>query len=413
MPTPIIMPRQGQSVESCILVEWLVQPGDTVAEGAVLANIETDKAVFELESPATGTFLEAFFTAGDDIPVLTAIGAIGEPGEDLSALQAGGEAPAEEKREAALDLQEPSAAQKQTDPPDRSDRSNPSTAGVSPRARKRAKEAGIDAASLSGTGPGGRIIERDVMAAGMSGVGEPPATDRPAATGDAEVTPVRGIRKIIAQRMLASLQGTAQLTLTRTAEVTSLLAFREKLKANADKWGLPKISINDLVAFLTIWSLRRHPDLNAHFLGDRIEQHKSIHLGMAVDTDRGLMVPVVKDAGAMSLGALAKQILALATACREGSIKPDAMQGATFTITNLGALGVESFTPVLNPPEVAILGIGTTRLIAVRRGGEIAYEDAIDLNLTIDHQAVDGAPGARFLQTLADALADPELLLMT
>ncbi len=422
MSTPVIMPRQGQSVESCILVEWLAQPGDEIEKGQVLANIETDKAVFELESPESGILLDVFFQAGDDIPVLTTIAAIGDAGEDAGSVQPD-QTPGPARKEAG----EPPAPTPDAGPvePAAATAAKPESGqsgpiAISPRARRAAEKAGIDPAALFGSGPRGRILERDVQrAVAEKTTPTPPTTPSPAPPSDPgmvardpEEIPVRGIRKVVARRMHESLASTAQLTLSRTAEVTSLLAFRVKMKAKAKTLGIPAFTVNDLVSYFALRTLRQHPDLNAHFLGDRIVRYSGVNLGVAVDTDRGLLVPVVRSADEMSLPELSREIRLKAEQCRDGSIRPGDMAGGTITLTNLGALGIESFTPVLNPPEVAILGLGGIHLQPARKNGKIEHVDVIHLNLTINHQAVDGAPGARYLKDLGDALAEPELAML-
>ena len=449
MATPVIMPQQGQSVESCLLVEWLVAPGTEVTEGQPLANIETDKAVFELESPAAGVLLDQFFTEGDDVPVLTTIGAIGTAGEDASALRPGSDDSANDAETAAAELptsdiqhstskdEQPATGQPATDT-----RQPAAAPGISPRARRMAQAAGIDAASLTGTGPGGRVIERDIAAArdsgprispaardAMAGTGlaapaagsgpggmvlaadlQAAAAPLPAASEDVEI-PVRGIRKVIAERMHESLASTAQLTLTRRVNAGAILAYRKGVKEHGDHFGLPNITVNDMLVFAVARTLRMHPALNAHFLGDRIVQQGAVNLGVAVDTERGLMVPVVRDADRLPLTDVSGIVGPLAEACRNGTIKPNQLSGGTFTITNLGVLGIEQFTPILNPPEVAILGVGGLGLCPVRdNNGDVTYADMLHLSLTINHQAVDGAPGARFLQDLATAIEQFSLL---
>ena len=447
MATPVIMPRQGQSVESCILVEWLKAAGDVVAKGDPLASIETDKAVFEVESPADGTLLELFFEAGADIPVLMNIAAIGEAGEDASSLRPdeAGEAPATAAPAAPAETPAVEAAPA---PVAVSAHVTGSAAvGVSPRARNTAAAKGVEAAALAGSGPGGRVIERDVLAAaatrprmsatakaaardgglvapaqgsgpgGMVLAADLEAASAVAPTGvdaplSAPVTiPLKGIRKLIAQRMHDSLAGTAQITLNMRFDATELLAYRAKVKAQAETLGLPNITVNDLIAFVTIKTLRQHPGLNAHFLGDRTEQYPNVNLGIATDTERGLMVPVVHGAEKLSLSALSETIKPLVKACQAGSINPDLLTGGTFTITNMGMLGIESFTPVLNVPEVAILGVGALCLKPVVKDGEVRHVQAINLSLTVDHQVVDGAPAARFLKALCTGLEHVELSL--
>ncbi len=435
MAEPIIMPRQGQSVESCILTEWKVKVGDQVAEGDELAVIETDKASFDLESTSSGTVLALFWEPDDDVPVLANVAVVGNEGDDV-----------DEFRPDTGDVtQVPLADAPDISPPNQGDTTEqaavPSaassnvvsvggvSAGVSPRARKIAFRHGVDPETIEGTGPNGRVIERDVqsvisgrprlsasaVASSREGLEPPPrgkglagmalASDmmEPGAILGAKVKPVKGIRKLVAERMIQSLQTSAQLTLNAQFELTASQAYR---KERVDQ-GKSKVSINDLIAFAQVQSLSEHPELNAHFLGDRLAVFDEVHLGIAVDSPRGLMVPVVKDASDLSLEALSNEIKRKAVACREGTIQPDDLSGGSCTLTNLGMLGISTFTPVLNVPEVAILGVGGIELKPKRlESGEIEYVEFLPLSLTIDHQAVDGAPAARFLQTLISQLED-------
>ncbi|MDA0322450.1 MAG: dihydrolipoamide acetyltransferase family protein [Verrucomicrobia bacterium] len=432
MATAIIMPRQGQSVESCILVEWLVAKGDAVSEGQPIANIETDKATFEVEAPEAGTILELFFEPGDDIPVLTNIAALGADGDDAASLRPDGAsaassdpAPAQAAAAQAAESAVATAPQAQT----------AGGGSSSPRARAAAARAGLDISTIVGTGPGGRVVERDVLAAAAaqphlsvaareavrsgSAHAETPGSGpggmvlsadlkagpaAPAvASGATTEIPVKGIRKIIAQRMKESLSSTAQLTLNRSFDATKLLALRKSMKA-LEAQGGPKITLNDMIVYATMRTLTQHADLNAHFLGDKIVQYGDVNMGVAVDTPRGLIVPVIRGANQKSLTEISNEIKRLAEAAQAGKISSDDLGGGTFTITTLGALGIETFTPVLNTPEVAILGVGGLFVKPVRVGDAVAYVDAMHLSLTIDHQAVDGAPGARFLTALAESL---------
>ena len=211
--------------------------------------------------------------------------------------------------------------------------------------------------------------------------------------------------------MLESLQTTAQLTMNSSAEATALLAYRQRLKNSAEGLGLQNVTINDLILLAVSRILPQFPELNAHFQDDNIYQFGQVHLGFAVDTPRGLMVPVIREATALTLKQIAVESKRLATACQEGTINLDELSGGTFTVTNMGLFGIESFTPVLNPPEVGILGIGSLDLKAVEVDGDVQFVKHIGLSLTINHQVVDGAPAARFLQAVARGLADLELLL--
>ncbi len=423
MATPVILPRQGQSVETCAIVGWKKRVGDTVKSGEVLCEVETDKATFEVESPADGTLLAVFYEAGSQVPVLTTIAAIGKPGEKVaspaSAVPPQPVRPTASTPEAVV---APAAAAAGV--------SGRGKIAASPRAKALAAASSFPLAGIRGTGPGGRIIERDVkLAVANARSGSPastasprpaampqpavpqPGAPQPAAPGVREIK-VTGIRKLIAERMLASLTTTAQLTLNSSADARSLQEFRSRFKESPEALGLQGVTINDMVLFAVSRALLQHAEMNAHFTGDTIRQFADVHLGFAVDTPRGLMVPVVRNAHALGLRAISGEGARLAAACREGRITPDELAGGTFTVTNLGGLGVETFTPVLNPPQVGILGVGTITPRAVQGpNGSMTFIPQIGLSLTINHQAVDGAPGARFLQTVAGFIARFDLLL--
>lgn len=485
MATPVLLPKQGQSVESCLIVEWKKSPGDTVNAGEVLCEIETDKAAMEIESPADGTLLATFFEAGDVAPVQVNIAAIGAPGEDAESLrpaaateptaaesaaaqpaatQPGSDSsssatadpalapPAQPASDTAHDT-EPVAAAPSTTPPRVS-------SAVSPRARRLADRLGVDLSHITGTGPGGRIIERDIPAqeraqqdipapqlspvaramveeggyrAPAQGSGPrgrvmtrdlQPVSPHPQATPtpdkpvepeideDISARPLQGVRKRIAQRLRESLQESAQLTLNRTADARALQRLRALFKAADPATALAQISINDLILYAAAQTLLDFPTLNARFEAETIYEFGTVHLGFAVDTPRGLLVPVIRHAQTHTLRELAQATQQLGTACREGTIGADDMQGGTFTVTNLGSLGIESFTPILNPPQVAILGVGGIELKPVQGEAGVEFVPHVHLSLTIDHQIVDGAPGAHFLQAFAQRLAalDSELI---
>lgn len=443
MATEVLLPRQGQSVESCIIIEWKVNEGDVVTEGQTLCEVETDKATFEVEATASGTVLGIFYPADSDVEVLKVIAAIGEPGEDVSALRPSAE---EASTEAAPAVVEDKVEVAPVVAPVVASAEAGKAIGVSPRAKSLAAKKGVDASALAGTGPNGRVIERDVAAAqavtpaaqakataegleipgtgtGMGGrvvsadlvavapeaIGEAVASlDFP---GNATEIPVKGVRKVVASRMLASLQNTAQLTLNASADARSVLGYRSKCKAAPEEAGVGGISINDVVLYATIKTLAEFPELNAHYLGNKIVQFGNVHLGFAVDTPRGLMVPVIRYANLMNLKQLSAEAKRLAMACIDGSIDPDALSGGTFTVTNLGAAGIESFTPVLNAPEVGILGICTIQPKPVMKGSDVEFVPHMGLSLTFDHCAADGAPAARFLVSIKAKLAAFELTL--
>ncbi|HET6451906.1 MAG TPA: dihydrolipoamide acetyltransferase family protein [Spirochaetia bacterium] len=423
MATPVIMPRQGQSVESCIIVGWKKRKGDQVKAGDILCEVETDKATFEVESPAEGTLLEIFAEQGADVPVLAPIAAIGALGENIDSLRPGG-APAATSAPAASPST-PAAA-----PAAPVAASAPAVAPVpagkikaSPRARALAASRGVDLAGLRGTGPGGRIIERDVAAAAPTGaasqrqaaVSRPAAAviapALPAATGEVREVKVSGIRRLIAERMLASLQTTAQLTMHTATDARTLQSMRRRFKESPEALGLREVTINDMVLYAVSRALTQFPDMNALFSGDTMQVHGSVNLGFAVDTPRGLMVPVIRNAQALSLRDLSREAARLIAGCRDGGITPDEMAGGTFTVSNLGTFGIHGFTPVLNAPQVGILGVGAIVPGPVMENDAVAFVPQIALSLTINHQVVDGAPGARFLQALAADIGRFDLLL--
>jgi pyruvate dehydrogenase E2 component (dihydrolipoamide acetyltransferase) len=413
MATTVIMPKQGQSVESCIIVSWKKHAGDAVKAGDILCEVETDKATFEVESPAEGTLLAIFHEQGADVPVLAPIAAIGKPGESFDGPKGAGAAPAAPMAPATPAAAAAPAPTVHAATPD-------GRIKASPRAKALAASKGVPLAGLRGTGPGGRIIERDVQGAGASVKPQPTAARAasaqqaplPMAAGEVREVKVTGIRKLIADRMLASLQTTAQLTMHTAADARVLQSMRKKFKESPESMGLRDVTINDMILYSVSRVLPQFTDINALFVGDTLRQHASVHLGFAVDTPKGLMVPVVRNAHALSLREIAREAARLIAGCRDGGIKPEEMSGGTFTVTNLGTFGVHGFTPVLNAPQVGILGVGAIVPGPVMAAdGPITFVPQIALSLTINHQVVDGAPGARFLQALAADIARFDLLL--
>lgn len=456
MAAAVMMPKQGNTVESCIIVEWPMSVGDQITTGDVLCTVETDKATLEVESTASGTILALYFEEGDDVPVLTPIAAIGKPGDDIVGLGPDGAL----KNQTTITEQEASPTSEAAAPSEAAPRTQmkiPSIAqpmvGISPRAKNLAWMRGIEITDIEGTGPGGRIIERDIMTAmtiqpqltpvasrmmdkgkfivpgtgsGIGGritskdlipgdgspKGLPELAVEPDTIPDEIIKiPVQGVRKVIAERILLSLQTTAQLTLNTSADARTLLAYRKRLKNSAEGLGLREVTIGHLVLYAVSRTLTDFPELNALFNGDSIFQYHAVHLALAVDTPRGLVVPVIRNAHTLSLKKISLESKRLAVACQDGRIEPDELAGGTFTVTNLGAFGIESFTPILNPPQVGILGVGSINVKPVDVNGEVQFNPHIGLSLTINHQVVDGAPGARFLQALSRNLADLELLL--
>lgn len=460
------MPKQGQSVESCIVTEFKKKVGDKVAVGDVLFSYETDKASFDEDAKVEGTVLACFFNDNDEIPCLTNVMVIGEPGESFSeyapsgagASAASGAEPTSPATESASAVAEPVARQgspaiEVTAAATPGASASPATgtvaanAPVSPRARKLAAEKGVDTAQVAGTGPHGRIIERDVIAAQISpksglakammadgglqapvtgsGIGgmvkgsdlkvwKPTHTGNLAGEGEEfKVEKMSNMRKLIAKSMYNSLQNTAQLTHMLGADARRIQVLRKKAKKALEEGRIDaNITINDFVCYAVIKALKKFPKVNSHCLGDAMRIFNVINLGCAVDTERGLMVPCVKHAEDLNIIGLSKALKKVAEDCKKGSVNPDLLsaEGASFTVSNLGGFGVEWFTPVINVPQSAILGVGTIVPRPKDLGaGVYAFVPYLGLSLTYDHRALDGGEATRFLKQVAVEIENLEV----
>jgi len=445
MADQILMPKLGNSVEECLITEWLKNEGDTITVGEVICTVETDKAAVDVEASAAGVILKILYPVGEEVPVLKPIVIVGEPGEDISHVDTSvtDDAPSKTKTD-SVNISIPGDTLLKPVSVSETTIKNTNTGFSSPRARNLASAEGIDISTASGTGPSGRIIERDILKLssgyapasaaaidkmlGSGGVrpavgsgigGRVLSSDitsvsmgsNVASIAETREVPVKGIRKIISDLMLKSLNTSAQLTLNSSANAENLLRLRKRLKNSSESLGLNRISVNDLVMFAVVRTLKDYPEVNAHFLGDKIIQYENVNLGIAVDTERGLMVPVVKNVQNLSLKDFASGNRAVYDRINSNTILPDELTGATFTVTNLGGLGIESFTPVLNIPEVAILGVNNIQLKPVKKDDEVVFESFIGLSLTFNHQAMDGAPAARYLQSLSHNIKDIDLLI--
>lgn len=428
MASIVIMPRQGQSVESCVITEWKKKKGDKVALKDVLFSYETDKSAFEEEAAVEGVLLETFAEDGDDVPCLNPVCIIGNEGEDISALIAevksklGGEAPAAAAEAAPVQetkAEAPAAVSTAAATGDGFVR-------ISPRARNLAEKTGADISKAVPTGPMGRIIERDVNALIDKGIYVGAAAEEkaaevvapasaPAAAPAAEYEDVKmpNIRKVIAKTMHASLSNMAQLTLNTSFDAKQIMDFRASVKASGEAMGMNNITLNDIILFAVAKTILAHKDLNANYIEDKeiIRYFKNVNLGVAVDTPRGLLVPVIKSAEKLSLNEIAAESKKLAKGAKEGNLSPDLLSGGSFTVSNLGNMGIESFTPVINPPQTGILGVcGLTRRVKNVNGQDVFY-DAMGLSLTFDHRVLDGSPAAKFLKELVFNLENFNLLL--
>ena len=434
MAIPVLMPRQGQSVETCILGEWVKKKGDAVKVGDILFSYETDKASFEEDAKADGILLDVFFAEGDEVPVLVNVAVIGAAGESVEEFRPGGQTAAPIAETVAVTEV---VAEKAAAPEVKTVAEPAGKIKISPRAKNLAEKSGIAYQQLQGSGPEGRIIERDIEAAAqMMPKLTPLAQEKAKAEGlkagevatglggkaiakdlisynpvygdDFEVKKLTNMRKLIAKAMHNSLQNSAQLTHHMSADARTIMALRKKFKKELDAGQISQnITINDLVCFAVIKALKKFPQVNTHFIGDSMRWFKKVHLGLAVDTDRGLMVPAIKNADDLSLEGLSGQLQSIAGQCRKGNVSPEllAPEAATFTISNLGNYGVEMFTPVINIPQTAILGVCTIIPRPKDLGdGVYGFVPMMGLSLTYDHQALDGGEATLFLREIKEQI---------
>ena len=389
MAQKIIMPKQGLQMTEGVITQWLAREGDTVQEGQPLFEMETDKLSIVIDSTASGTVLKLLYEEGDMVPVTETIAYVGPADTDIAAVLAGAAAPA-------------SAGEA------------PAPAGdsrifASPRARMVAEERNVDLASVSGTGPDGLIIERDVLAAQPAPAAVPAAKPaEPAVESELEtVIPLKGMRKIIAERMHQSLHDLAQANHRMEVDMSECVHMREQLKA----LGV-KVSYNDMVIRCAAKALTEFPMMNSSMTDAAIIQKHYVNIGMAVATDTGLLVPVIRNADKLSLTQIGETARDLGKRTKEGGLNPDELTGGTFTVTNLGMFGVDSFTAVINAPEAGILAVGQMKKRAVvLEDDSIAVRPMMWLSLTYDHRIVDGAPAAQFLKRIKTLLENPSLLL--
>ncbi|MCC7353869.1 MAG: 2-oxo acid dehydrogenase subunit E2 [Anaerolineae bacterium] len=451
MAKELFIPQMGQTVEEVRLVRWLVGDGTKVEEGQEILEVETDKAIFAVAANATGTLHLGPYKEDDAVPVLTVVGIIGKP-EEKFAVKGKPEAltlpptPSLSEGEgrgvqlnapttgantgAPILFASPRARKLATDKDVDLAQVTPTGGGgqrvaerdviaylsqlpkATPVAQKMAAEAGMDVRTLSGSGPGGMITKEDVERA----VQKPalPPIPPPAPLPEVEVTarvPLKGVRGIIAERMGTSAHTTARVTLLMEADATEFVAMRERLKTRvADEWGFAP-GYNDLLAKMATTALRKFPYMNARLAADAVEHLAHVNIGMAVDTERGLLVPVIREADKKSLRQFATEFRELVERAHKGRSLPDDLKGGTFTITNLGMYDVLAFTPIINLPEAAILGVGVITQKPVVREGEVVVRQMLMLSLAFDHRLVDGAPAARFLQYLKDLIEEPYLWL--
>lgn len=400
MATAVIMPKQGQSVETCIITRWFRKKGEQVSTGDILFSYETDKASFDFESPLEGILLDVFFEEGAEVPVLVNVAVIGKPGDETESFN-----PAKPVFKSSPGSQTAAIASANPDAP-KDGQAPDKKIRISPRAKRMAEDKGFNYDNLQGSGPNGRIISRDIERA--KSVDQVFAETTLSSAVEYTENPLSNVRKLIAKAMHFSLQNSAQLTHHMSADVRSLLEARQKIKQiiTTDK-SQQDITLNDMICWCVIRALKKFPEANSHFLNDRIKTFHKVHLGLAVDTTRGLMVPSVRNAEEMDLPKLSREIKNIAESCRKGNINPELIQStsATFTVSNLGNYGVEMFTPVINLPQVAILGVCTIINRPANIGNNIlGFVPYIGLSLTYDHRAIDGGPATLFLKEIKEQI---------
>jgi len=417
--TKVVMPKLSDAMETGKLLKWLKKEGDRVEGGEILAEIETDKADIELEAFGSGVLRKILVAPGAEVPVGSAIAVIAEPDEDISAVLAqtprvavGSPAQAREKPAAAPSPPAPvqaGAPREIAAPP-------AGRVKASPLARKLAKASGIEIARITGSGPGGRIVRRDLEAY-LASEGAPavrPTPVRPVApvpTGpEVEDRPLSSMRRAIATRMAESKTTVPHFYLTVEVKMDRAWELREQLNQIE---GQPKVSVTDLILKAAALALQAHPEINASFTGESIRVHRRVHLGIAVALDDGLITPVLRECDRKSLVDIAREARDLTERARGRKLKPQEITGATFTVSNLGMYGIEEFSAIINPPEGAILAVGGMVEKPVVENGEIRIGRRIRVTLSCDHRVMDGAMGARFLQTLTRFLEEPLRLLFS
>ncbi|MBE7103703.1 2-oxo acid dehydrogenase subunit E2 [Bacillus cereus] len=400
MAVEVVMPKLGMAMKEGIITSWNIKAGDNVAKGELIASINSEKIETEIEAPADGTVLDIAVSEDEGVPPGTVICYIGKPNEQVAVNET-----VQDTEESILKAELQNV---QHSEPYAKERSKKQRVKISPVAKKIATVENLEISTLIGTGPGGRITKLDVLKTLEEKVTIPETF----AKEESKVIPVTGMRKAIANRMHASLQNSAQLTLTMKVNVTDLVALHKEIAEVVQKRYDNKLTITDFVSRAVVLALGEHKEMNSANIDDAIHQFEHVHLGMAVALENGLVVPAIRFANNLSLVELSKQIKNVAQKAREGSLSSGDMQGTTFTISNLGSFGIEYFTPVLNTPETGILGVGAIEHVPVYKGEELQKGSMLPLSLTFDHRVLDGAPAAAFLRTIKQYLEEPVTILL-
>jgi pyruvate dehydrogenase E2 component (dihydrolipoamide acetyltransferase) len=397
MATTVIMPKLGLTMTEGTIEKWLKEEGDRVEKGEPLLEIITEKINFQYESPASGILRKILHLEGEVVPVATPIAIIAEEGEVL------GEVETFKPEVPPGEMPRPVSVQIET-------KEAPKRIFVSPIARKMAQEKGVDLSSLKGSGPGGRIIKIDVLEATEKIRIE---EVRPPLTKPAErLIPLKGIRKIIAKRMTESFQNIPHFYLSLEADMSAVQDLRERLKEEVEKRAKVRLTLTDILVKVAASALKENPIINSRIEGDQIHLLEEINIGVAIALEDGLIVPVVHHADQKSLTEIASIIRDLTQRAREGKLSLEDVGGGTFTLSNMGMLGIDKFNPIINPPECCILGVGRTVEKPVLQGGEIKIKPMAWLSLSSDHRIVDGATAALFLNHIKKLVEDPAFLLI-
>jgi len=424
MATKVFMEALSPTMEEGRIAKWNKKEGDAVKSGESLAEVETDKAIMELVARGDGVLRKILVGEGESKPVGTLVGVIAAADENIDSLVAGAGSPAPAASAPAPQAAKPSAPaapapaavpKAPAPPPAAPPPAAPASTGPvrsSPLARRMAKDGGLELSGIAGSGPGGRIIRRDIEGAMANGGGSAaPSTRQPAGPstrqGDFNDVALTQIRKTIARRLSESIGPIPTFYLTSEFDLSRVTEMRTAMAEMGDEF---KVSVNDIILKATATALAQHPEVNAHWLGDKIRYHNRVHLGMAVATNDGLIVPVVFDADQKSMRQISAEAKDLAKKARERKLQPQEYTGSTFSVSNLGMFGIDQFTAIINPPEIGILAIGAAEDKVEVSNGEFVVKKKLRVTMSCDHRAVDGAVGAEFLRTLRRMIENPLML---
>jgi pyruvate dehydrogenase E2 component (dihydrolipoamide acetyltransferase) len=389
------MPKLSLTMETGKIVRWLKKEGDKVEKGEPILEIETEKVTVEVEAPASGILHKILAKEGEDVPIQKTIAIIREPGEEIP----------EEVAAPPVEAKKPEVVAVTEKPLER--------VKASPLAKKLAKEYGVDLTKIKGTGPGGRIVKEDVLRAveeAKAAAVTVTPTPTPVTVEKAKVVPLTSMRKTIGRRMAQSLQTAPQLTITMEVDMSEAVKFREQITSVTEKKLNLRVTYTDIIVKAVAKALKEFPFINSRLEGDQLKLLEEVNVGVATAVEDGLVVPVVKNADKKSLIEVASEIRSLVEKARQGKLSIEDVSGGTFTVTNLGMYGVDVFTPIINPPESAILGVGRIVEKPVVINGQITIRPLTVLSLTFDHRVTDGAQAAVFLQRVKELLEKPALL---